>query len=709
MTEGNEIKDTLNGKDRIGFLLYIGYVFFLIAAVVIVFRILYIQYVYSPNERMVKLFRPKSKEQILIPKRGSIISDNGMLLAMSIPVYQIYMDCSVGKKDFSKISSPEEKVNAKADEEKWLGKAKGLAKGLSKIYGDRSAEEYYTLIFRSRKNNKSYVKIGYPVDYNVLQSLKALPLFCENRNTGGMIVERRDTRQYPYGTLARRTIGYVKDNSCSNGNNHIGIEGKFDKALHGEEGHEWMRVTDNRKLIQNYDSSYVRPQNGKNIRTTLNISIQEIADRALRNQIGENKGIEGGCVIVMDVTTGAIKSMVNLLRDEDGLLNETYNMAIGRNGEPGSVFKTTTLMTAIEDGYITSLDQKIPTNHGKLPNYPVDEHILDYERENKTDEISIIDGFRMSSNYVFRYIATLYYGKQPRKFIDKLHFYKLGERFDLDLDGFQNPKIPSPSDKSWSGTDLGSVAIGYSVMETPLHILTFYNAIAGRGRMMKPYLVESIEENGITDIHYGPTILNSAICSKATADTLFRALAAVTEDGTAKRLKNTKLRVAGKTGTSRIVLDQKYVSGRRSRYEDRFGRKQNQATFVGFFPMECPKYSIICTIYSALSRESFYGGTLPALTVHEIVDNIYATEFIFGGRIGSSAQVPLMRQLGLPQGQASREAVPFVKGMGLKDAVFAIENSGYRCVYRGTGHVVSQNPAAGKRLDPGKEVEIVLN
>ena len=198
--------------------------------------------------------------------------------------------------------------------------------------------------------------------------------------------------------------------------------------------------------------------------------------------------------------------------------------------------------------YIKSLDDRIPTNNGILPGYPPDDHV-----RGMTD-ISILHGFEISSNYVFRYLAVKNYSDNPKKFLDKLYMYKLGQAFDFDLDGLREPELPNPESPRWSATDLGSVGMGYAIKETPLHILTFYNAVANKGKMMKPYLVESIEKDGVVKTKKGPAVLNASICSKATADTLLRAMKAVTSEGTATRLKGAKVQVAGKTGTSRQVL-----------------------------------------------------------------------------------------------------------------------------------------------------------
>ena len=702
MSKYNEIKEKdADGRDRISVILYAVYLIFVVIAFIIIFRIIYIQYVYKPDPALINELRPRSTKQVISPSRGAIIAQDGRLLALSTPMYQIYMDCSVQKDEFV---SKGKKEGGELEKE-WLHKAEKLSRGLANIFGDMSADGYYDLIAEGRRKNSRYLKLGHKIDHEDLQKIKELPLFNEGQYKGGLIVEKEDTRQYPYGTLARRVIGYVKDNTRSNGNNHIGLEGKFDYVLHGREGIEWLRVTDNKKRIQNYDSTYVKAEDGMDVRTTLDINIQDIADQALRHQLTDQPEIEGGCVVILDVKTGAIRAMVNLVRDTTNQdLNESFDNAIGRPGEPGSVFKATTLMSVIEDGYIKTLDERIPTNHGIIKGYPADEHIPDYERAHGTNTISILDGFKLSSNYVFRYLAVTNYGKKPQKMLDKLYMYRLGEAFDFDLDGFKRPSLPSPKSPTWSGTDLGSIAIGYSVAETPLHIVTFYNAIANKGKMMKPYLVEDIEKNGIVKEKRGPSVLNSSICSEATADTLLRALKAVTEEGTATRLKYAKCEVAGKTGTSRIILDPKYTGGRTGLYQDKYGRKQNQATFVGFFPANSPKYTAIVTIYSLPTGKSFYGGTLPALTLKEIVDALYSMDPTWGKSITAKTKVPLMKAKGLPNGNG----VPNLIGMGLKDAIYAIENKGYRCSYSGIGHVASQTPAPGTSAAKGTVIKIEL-
>lgn len=696
--------------DRISMILLFIYIVVLLISALIVVKLIYIQKSWEPDKSIAKYFLPPAEKYTIAPDRGAIIGCGGEILAMSTPMYELRMDCTVRKEYFQKKM----RKNPTGDnlEQQWQDKAKAFSEGFAKVMNMDASAIFKSIMDGRRKGNK-YLRLGTDIDRGTLLKLESLPLMEEGRYKSGIIVEKHDSRKYPYGTLARRTIGYVKDNSSQKedekGRSHIGIEGKYDYVLHGKEGEIWLKPTDNKEKIQNYDSTYVKPVDGLDVRTTLDITLQDIVDKAMRKQMSANPKIEDGCAVFMDVRTGAIRAMVNLTKSpKDSSLNEVYNMAIGYGANPGSVFKTTTLMTALEDGYIKSLDDEIPTNGGKLPGYPQDDHVKNLVK------ISILHGFEISSNYVFRYLATNNYSDDPKRFMDKLYMYKLGQAFDFDLEGLREPVLPSPDSKSWSSTDLGSVAIGYSVRETPLHTLTFYNAIANKGRMMKPYLVESIEKDGVVKTKKGPSVLNASICSRATADTLLRALKAVTSEGTAYRLKGAKLTVAGKTGTARQSLSkeeiEKYGRDPKDNTQTADGSYHNLATFVGFFPADNPKYSAIICMNSSLIRGSLYGGVGPASAMREIVDAIYTLDPEWGAEVTAMAKVPVMgedKEMTV-RSDMKNPIVPDIMGLGLKDAIFIIENSGLKCSYSGTGHVSSQNPKAGTKVADGSTITFNL-
>ena len=585
---------TRKKRDRIGMILYTLYLLMLVASVILIGKIIYIQTIWRPDEKILPALTPRNTERVLEPKRGDILDCNGKLLAMTYPVYILHMDCTVGK------------------ENEWQEKAGKLAPELARILGDKSAGEYLKAMREGRKYGQRYLALGAPVDRKTLGEIKALPLFRDGRNKGGLIVEQKNTRRYPYGTLARRTIGFVRGSNPGVSNNLVGIEGRFNDVLHGKDGREWFKLADKGKMVHNFDSLYVKAIDGEDIECTLNIDYQEIADNALRHEIEGNADIEGACLVLMEVKTGAIRAMVNLKNDKSpGQFAETENMAVGHRHEPGSVFKTVTLMAVLSDGGIDSLDTPIPTNHGKIAKARVDDqHIRDYERTHKSGTITVLDGFKISSNYVFAKLALDNYGgDKTKRLMKRMAEYHLTESFDFDLDGLKTPNIPVPK----GDVDLARTGYGYHTELAPLQVLTYYNAIAGKGRMMKPYLVN------------GPEVLDASICSREVADTLTRALKAVTEDGTAKwSLRGCKASVAGKTGTSFGTFPKEKRGS--DPYHDAYGRRKYQGTFVGFFPADDPKYSVISTVYSYPTHNSYQGGGIPARAIKSLIDKLYTID-----------------------------------------------------------------------------------
>ena len=694
MAKGSNIGN--DDRLRSSKLLWACYWVFILASIVLIVRITYLKVLWKPEPTTASYFRPKNEKNIIKPERGAIIDHNGKILAITTPLYDIFMDCAVQK-------------TTKKGKESWESKAEKLAEALPEVLKDekKDAAFYKNLFKEGRRKNSKYLSVAKKVDHLTYLKLMKLPLFREGKFRGGFIVVELDPRQYPYKSLARSVIGYIREQEDVNKARRRGIESKFDYALHGTPGLEWLRITDNKGHIIDTDSTAISVLDGSDVRTTIDIDIQDIADKALRRQIENQPDVDGGCLVLMEVKTGAIRAMVNLTRDSDGRLSESYNLAIARAGEPGSIIKSATLMTLLEDGKV-SLETKIPTRHGKMENVSDDKYIQDYERKHKTDRISVLDGFKISSNYVFRHLVKEHYGNTPTEYLSRLYSYGIGGRFDFELDGLAWGRIPDATAEGWSPTDLISCAIGYSVQTTPLHMVTFYNAIANKGKMMKPYIVESIERDGKVEVEFEPQVLNGAICSSATADTLLRALKTVTAEGTGTRLKKAKCQVAGKTGTAWIVMDAKYTGGRGGRYQNEDGSRQYQATFVGFYPADEPKYTAIVTIYSKPIRGSIYGGTMPALAFKEMVDRTYSSDYRWGNTLEERASVPDMSTDGQDAGIEYGKLVPSLKGYGLKDAIYTIENSGYKCSYTGSGHVVSQSPAAGSKLEKGQTIKITL-
>jgi cell division protein FtsI (penicillin-binding protein 3) len=606
------------------------YLAFLFMSFVVTIKIYRIQNSWEPNEKFVKEFLPTKHLEQIRPREGSIMDHNGRILAISTPLYDIYMDCYVQKEHYDKDEKNGRKKNGE-----WLAKADALSARLAEMFPKKGKDstDYSNLIRSSRAAGKRYVSIVKGVDHRTVEELKALPLFNEPQHKGGLIVEPIENRMYPYEGLAKRIIGYVNKNIEEG---FIGIEGTYYREIKGTAGTKWAKRTDNFEWISDIDSTSIEAEDGLDIRTTLDIHIQDIADRALRKHIDTVKHINSACVVIMDVETGGVRAMVNLKREKNGKLSETFNMAVARAAEPGSIFKTVMLTALLEDGYVT-LDEPMPIDINKMKypgfkNIERDEYVFRYKERHQTDFIPVIDGLMISSNYVFRRQVTDHYHSNPEELIARLHSYHMGGSFSFEIkeNGGSSPRLPDPESKGWNGATIPSMAIGYSVHVTPLQILSFYNAIANGGKMMKPYIVEKFERDGVLVEERKPSLL-SIVCSEATADTLTRALKKVTayrkgaayQEGTAANsMKGVGCEVAGKTGTAWIYLEGDDAIGKQSPYIAADGSRKYQASFAGFFPADDPKYSMIVVAYTDRVHKIEGGGGRPARVFRDIVNDI---------------------------------------------------------------------------------------
>ena len=715
-------RNTAREKDRVSMILLGFYAGFLLLGLFFIGKIVYLQFIWDRPENSIEEFIPNYEETTILPDRGDILDCNGKILASSTPLYYIRMDCCIQKENLTdgrKIKIPKNAITKKdsINEQEWKELAWQMCCEIPNIVKNgKTAEDYYNLIINNRENSKAKGRRNVPfimgVDHSVIQKLKKLPLYNLGTNISGMKETKTLKRMYPYQGLAARLIGDIRhDPNNPERNRRIGIDGQYDYILHGTPGKQWMKSTDNGKVI-NPDSTVINVEHGADIRTTIDIIMQDIADKALREHIAEDAGIEGGCAVVMEVETGAVKAMANLIKNKKGELTEGLNMAIGRAGAPGSIFKTVTLMTLLEDKKVT-LDTKMDCNGGYLKQYPnlaIDKQLKSYIDKTGNKTITVREGLAISSNNVFRHFAIEHYGRDSstiKEFTDRLYEYKLDGSYSFDLK--ENAYGTSSLRDSWSVHDLYSCAMGYSIRQTPLSMLTFYNAIANKGKMMKPYLIESFEKEGAVIQDFKPEILNGAICSIETADSLISALKGVASEGTAsRRLKGAKCEVAGKTGTAWIYLEGKDQPKKGVPWETINGERKYQATFVGFFPADNPKYSAIVTVYTTLTKSLGYGGgNQPTKIFRDIVDHVWALETEWGEVAKEVYDVPYMKEEHIGTRKSSAP-VPNLEGKGLKDAIYALENNGYRCTFEGAGHVVSQSKEAGKVAAKGETVHIIL-
>lgn len=697
------------------------HVIYFLLSLVAIYGIINIQFIWKPDEKTQKYFRALPHERVIKPVRGNILATDGRPIALAIPNYHITIDCSIRKQEFDDKRTERDfrdiiKRPGKRDsicnrtgsemERIWREKAHQMCMQMGPLLGKNGQEIYNEIISRRDSGKKSQYKVAEFIDYETVEAIRQLPLANEGRFKSGLIIDEEIVRDYPYGALARKTIGFLPKKGNPDGSK-TGIEFSYDSLLRGTTGLEYLIHADGGRQIVDHRSKRIPVKNGYDVRTTLNIDTQNLCDRELRKIFSSRTDVEGGCMMVMEVATGAIRAMVNLKRDKDGNYRENYNYAVLYKGATGSVFKAATLMALMEDGKI-ALNDTVSTFGGvrEFHKWKCDDRLHTSLNAYPNRRICVGEGLEISSNIVFASLVYDNYQQEPDRFRDLLHQFHLDENFDFDISGLQKPYIPRKKDKIWSGSTLPNIAIGSSIDLCPLHTLTFYNAIAGRGRMMKPYLVEAILKEGKVVQNFDPTVIDEQICRKDVVDTLIRGLCRVTEGkkGTAREaFRKAPYRMAGKTGTGRLTFQDK--NGRTVTRDGNLTK--NIGTFVGFFPAENPQYTIIAVGYQDINAASLYGNIF-AHAVRKVADVLYAmnpenAEVIKGeGRIEKSQkEIPVISAADTP-------LVPDVKERGLSDAIWMIENSGYICEYEGIGRVQSQSPAAGTRHAKGKVVKIVL-
>jgi len=677
------------------------YTIFALAGVVVLAQIVYLKF--FSDYRTIATEIAYSPEEIEA-NRGNILAYDGRFLATSVPYYQIRIDCL----------APADTTFQK--------EVTGLSVALANLFKDKSASAYEREIRNAKENGKRYKQLGNrDVTHLELEKIKQFPLFRHGPNLGGFIAVQRNKRNYPYGRLAFRTIGFI-----NNQKQGVGIEYSCDFDLKGYPGKQMTQRLPGGERIPLSNTPLIRPQDGYDIQTTLDIDIQEAAETALRNQLARSDVFEGATAVVMEVTTGAIRAIANMKKNEDGSFDESYNYAIGAATEPGSTFKLATLIALLEGGYL-SLSSKVDAGNGR---WSYSGHTFRDVTSVGYGNISVLQAFGKSSNVSFAQLAVKHFSGKEKEYVDKLYNMKLRENLNVEILGEGQSMVRYPTDQLWSRLSLPMMSIGYEVLLTPMHTLTFYNAIANGGKMMKPYFIEGHKRYGNVERAFRPQTLSGAICSKSTIDSVHKALRYVVQEGTAKSINDSRYEISGKTGTAQIAFDGKYIDN---------GYRKHQASFVGFFPSDHPRYTMIVVLYTRKTRDNFYGGTWAAPVFKEIADKIYSTgndwsDPIIREKSPEIIQPPLLAGnehysndiIHILSGKKHRSSannappakwasnlldevsVPDVKGMSLRDALYLLERKGVKVTVVGMGEVVAQNPAPGTPLDGVRNVEITL-
>jgi len=677
------------------------YVFICFIAIVVVSKILIIQKIDQEitSVNLPKLFKIKAS-------RGNIFSDDGSLLAISMPLYNVYMDLSV------------------VDDKIFTSQINNLSISLAQLFGDRSASDYEKYLRSSRlKEKNKYVKLQSKVTHNELKAMKGFPILKLGKYKGGLIIEERLNRENPFGLLAKRTIGLLREA------NPIGLERAYNQTLTGTDGQQLkQRVAKN--FWRNEDSDLnSMPKAGSDIVSTINIDIQDVAQKALKKSLKFHDA-DWGTVVLMEVESGHIKAIANL-KYENGDFDEYYNHAIAEHSEPGSTFKLASVLAGLEDGFY-SLSDSVDTENGTFQFY---DKVMKDSRKGGYGKITIGEALVNSSNVGVSKTINSSYKDKPQSFIDRIYKMGLCTPIDLELPYPNNLLIKQPGKDGWSGVTLPWMSIGYSLRISPIHMLTFYNAIANEGVMVKPLFTSQILKDGKIVTKQSKEIINPAICSKSSINEIVPYLIDVVEKGTAKNIKSREYKIAGKTGTSLIAY------GKSTELET----KRYRASFVGFFPANKPKYSCIVVVHNP-KENGFYGSDVAAPVFKEISDKIYASDISIHEQISIDDYVkdlPYISQgkteetetildyLNLAYSSTSSEwmtqeyssnklklntrnidkdfenrIMPSLYGMNLMDAIYLLENAGLKVSFSGSGHVINQSIKKGKNIKINEEIKL---
>ena len=670
--------------------------------------------------------RQKRDSVTVKPNRGNILSCDGQLMASSIPEYKVYMDFLAGgeKKDSLLVV-----------------KMDSICMGLNRIFPEKSVEDFKAHMEEGRKRHaRNWAIWPKRIDYNTYCEVKALPVFNLSQYKGGFHCEEFNSRRRPFGSLARRTVGDMfgaKDTA------RCGLELAYDSILRGTDG-----FTHRRKVLNKYmNIPVLAPVDGCDIITTIDVGIQDLAERALIEELKDPQ-VHGdaGVAIVMEVATGDVKAMVNMTKCGDGEYREIKNLAVSNLLEPGSVFKTASIMVALDDGVVDTT-YKVDTGCGVWKMYGRD--MKDHNwRRGGYQVISLPRTLEVSSNIGISRIIDDHYHNNPEKFVEGIYRTGLASDLQLPIAGSTPPRIRMPKKNSrgqylnWSKTALAWMSIGYETQIPPISTVTFYNAIANNGKMMKPRFISKVVKNGEVIKEFPPEVIKPRICKEKTLKEMQTILEHVVSQGLGRKAGSKSFKVAGKTGTAQVSQG---AGGYKT------GVTNYLLSFAGYFPADNPRYScIVCIQKSGLPAS---GGGMSGVVFHHIAEGIMARHLklsVEDARDSASIFIPdvkngnilaadyVLKHIGvntdckwdgpyssgnnLVWGTALRNAkgvglskmktysnvVPNVVGMGASDAVYLLESRGLKTRIKGRGKVKSQSVQAGSIVKKGDLCEIEM-
>ena len=654
-------------------------------------------------------------------ERGTIYSEDGQMLSTSIPTFDVFIDFNADGLREKKGKRFNENVDS-------------FAISLANYFNDKTATQYKKELQLAFKENARYYPLKKKLSFDEYKSFRDFPLARLGRNKSGIIIQTSSKRLPPFGLLANRTIGLArefKDGDKKNKKQNVGLERSYDSVLSGKDGQRLVRRIAGGTLIP-VEGAETEPVNGKDIYTTIDVNMQDIAETALMRMMLQCEG-PYGTAIVMETNTGKIKAMANLGRRPDGSYWEDDNYAL-RATEPGSTIKLATLLSVLEKG-TSKIDDKVEVGGaGRLQ--VGSKMVTDAERSPRA-VLTVKECFAHSSNVGMSKLAYKAFAQRPEELKEYLHRFHLDVRSPIDLSDVPKPTMAPLNQKGSAEGNMLWMSFGYGLQVSPLHTLTLYNAIANNGKMMKPYLVNTIQSNGLITKQLQPIVLEEKLCKPDVVQAARASMEATVIDGTATRVfKGMPFAVAGKTGTAHV-----------SDGPIKYGDGVYQATFVGYFPADKPQFTCIVVVRTKPHAASHYGGTVAAPVFREIATKLYAmyvekknpsryagtkdsSGYYYAGftkdiknvfkamnmayrdsvaennwaSVYANNYQPVMKAATVRQ-----QVMPNVRGMGLKDAVYLLENMGLKVAVRGRGKITMQSVAPGTALAKGVTVILELS
>jgi cell division protein FtsI (penicillin-binding protein 3) len=654
-------------------------------------------------------------------ERGTIYSEDGQMLSTSIPTFDIYLDLNADGLREKKGKVFKENIDS-------------FSIALAHYFGDKSASQYKKEISKAFQKKSRYYPLRRKLSFADYKAFRQFPLARLGKNKSGVIVEVQTKRLMPFGLLANRTIGLSREHVASNGKvkkQNVGLEKSYDSLLAGRDGQKLVRFIAGGTAIP-IEGTETDPQHGKDIFTTLDVNIQDITETALMRMMLQCEG-PYGTAIVMETKTGKIRAMANLGRRPDGTYWEDDNYSL-RATEPGSTIKLVTLLSVLEKGSSKIDDMVEVGSAGRL--MVGKKNVTDAERSPRAS-LSVLECFSHSSNVGMAKLAYKAFAKRPAELKDYLHKFYMDSRSPIDLSNVPRPTMAPLDQKGSAEGNMLWMSFGYGLQVSPLHTLTLYNTIANNGRMMKPYLLSQVRSNGIITQQIDPVVMEENICRPEVIRAAKASMESVVTEGTARRaFEGMPFAIAGKTGTA-------HVSDGKIKYD----HGVYQASFVGYFPAEDPQFTCIVLIRTKPHAASHYGGTLAAPVFREIAGKLYAmyvekknpslfaarrdsSSFFYAGfsrdlqkvfqtlqysyqdsssrqdwsRVYKTGPSAIMKATAVKQ-----QTMPDVRGMGLKDALFLLENMGLKVSAKGKGRITSQSLSPGTRLAKGITVILELS